>query len=476
MIRRMRIKMKKLLFFLISIVLASSITAFAGDPQIDKATVATLVGNYVFLRDAVGNRDIKTRNNDLIVIEKYKGLIVTAEARRVEEGYGADVLKSMIYSTFTKSVADRIVNGSEYLFDRYVVRDGKEYYVVYPETDGSVLTNLEVDVVPAVSFPVDAAENARLVTEEGGSAYFAVKCDVSQKITTYPVVDGFPQVGNPKQYDFARKPEAEVLFKFALEDGNWKIAAVDFSQTVFSANGTDGLDGGFTAETFKKLYGVCVQDLYYYANRQSALKYLFTGSYATRFFDESNAKDKDWRYRYIPEENLEDPDVWRAYAGKYCSAEIAERLTGFERGLKVVDGRVNKTVNNIVAHEDSIGFIPQFFDGSDIVSLTADDNHAEVTYLFTAAVPELKVTAEAITLEKPENVSERDRIEMTFVFDKVGGTWKVTGGDFIEKLDSCFKAAEPAPSTGDRGPAVLLCLAAAAILLSAAFRKRLVSR
>ena len=99
-----------------------------------------------------------------------------------------------------------------------------------------------------------------------------------------------------------------------------------------------------------------------------------------------------------------------------------------------------------------------------------------MTYLFTAAVPELKVTAEAITLEKPETVSESDRIEMTFVFDKVGGTWKVTGGDFIEKLDSCFKAAEPAPSTGDRGPVVLLCLAAAAILLSPVLRKRLAAR
>ncbi|MBQ3894298.1 MAG: hypothetical protein II739_03130, partial [Clostridia bacterium] len=67
--------------------------------------------------------------------------------------------------------------------------------------------------------------------------------------------------------------------------------------------------------------------------------------------------------------------------------------------------------------------------------------------------------------------------------------WKIVNTGFIDTLDrqvyagvvhngdaSFIPARGSSPGTGDSGWGVLLCLAAAAILLSAAFRKRLVSR
>ncbi len=346
--------------------------------------------------------------------------------RRVAEGYSLEELKRRVDNTFVSKTAEDIKNHLSFDADyNYETIDDEVFYIFFNYND-SVYRETRTSVWFE---PEEVSEKIELI-KSGGRQYAVVPAhkqikahDMSTNLTP---VEGYNRVS-----DF------DVLVYFENENGSWKISDVDFSNMIFMYDDNEDLKGDLTVDIAKKLITASVYELYYYTRFEPAV-HLHTGGMDCGPFEMVNNRLNVMRM----EGNLRDFSTWEAYATEFCTKDISEKILKFDTaaGLIIRDGSITRSSRtDNISYEIDFEFgdwdYPQTSALRDIadsiisVNLT-NENEATVLYKFMSF--------------NNGFCSDVYREEvLSFELTKTDGSWKISGGDFVEKLDSLYESKYP---------------------------------
>jgi len=362
----------------------------------------------------------------------------------VKDGYDPESVKQKIRSVYASSYAEEIIEKDCDFFYYYFWDENEElWYYYYPMGAQSSRFHFE----SAQEFDLETPNSIRILSCENNKAVVRVHGHWNKYLY-------------PNDVEVYSTPSFDVDFYFVYEAGKWKISGANYAQMILSISDDITLEGEFSKEIAKTAISGAIYDVYYY----SAMGYgkLYTFGVGTKII-EKRIGIKKVGYLEL-EGNLSKLDFWKSYAGKFCTKEIADKLTQFGSisSLSSVFLYDNDTIYSRVgggncALDRCYDFVFDYLTDDNIAVEDIDNQHAKVSF-----------TYDCLT-SRGEKVSTK----LTILFAKENGEWKISGGDFIDKLDEYYGYERQSNvNTGDNS-AILFIVVTLLIALSVIKRKGL---
>lgn len=420
--------MKRMFALLISLLLVTGLflmpcRSYAVE-TIDETTAATLVKNARNIMKSYldifqwFDAELNDSSRDIIV-KNYPGYNVEVHLKPVRDGYDQEGVKRLVSETFTGSLAENYLNSSfsERFFEKYHEENGALYYPWFigaqvKDHTGLVLNDEDID--------------ALTISDDGKALvhtkYFPHFHEELSKVTT-------------------------VIFSFEKEDGVWKVSGMDSTEALFGLYDETIDLSSFSVELAKTEIMTVVGEIYRLAHVDGDV---FGTSIGLRDLQPSEPEkvDKFGETFYRINGALGSTETWLNYCSRFTTGEIADLIVKGGQYCVDVDGRMFYRSRTDLCEQ----YLKMSFDENvspEIIS--AGDESATV-----------KVSLPLSIMDSFGNSNDVNA-ELIFEFASVNGRWIITGGDFIEKLDSLYalntgstetKAGQP--DTGDDGNAALL--------------------
>ncbi len=452
---------KKILITISLVVLIEAFclqNVFAAGPALSIQEAKDAVSLAVSLRESIGFHflwyqggtllDIDIDIKDCKIFDKTwsNGVTYGVLMAPIKDGYDPDSVKNMVKKAYSKDLSAQILQNNKAFFDDYRYDEGI-YYYYYDR--GAVVS------VHEVAAPIDiTAEDIDALTIVSNSDGNAV---VSLSAKRDPI-------GNQLR-NFPRITDIEIQFYLTYEDGAWKVSGGNFHNMIFSlCPGEDAQDSRFTEEIALDAIKAAVYDGYYFNTLAPVSQLLTYGIYGEKRNNVRNIyepehsteerKHLNFGTWWELEGNLSDPKAWNEYFDHYCTENVMKKLLTYDRRLRQSDGKifVKGGYGSITDHYE--------FDLANVTKekLTvnnASDSAASATFKFT--------------------IDDKTDIPLNFDFVKENGEWKISGGDFLEKLDANYLSEVetfdpyrvPNKSTGDTGITAAVIVGVTALIVMA---------
>ena len=410
---------------------------YANETAPDRETAASLLTRYSDIRFTTkwnfehfdGNIDLADDSTFLDkMIERtftkeqiIDGKTVTRDCHwfflPVDERYTPDNVKNAIRDTFVADLAEKVISEASGFFDEYIEEDDRFYHRV------DLGRAIDPGTEPYVFFKPEEFDSIEIVSAGENLA----KASVPAHRHIVSLIDAAP-----------RQESFNITFVFKCENGEWKISGVDFMPAVFTVLPNDiDLSGDFSEETAKTLIEAAVFNLY---------NYIVCGGYEphTAYSNESSRLVTDSRTYVLLEENIGDSGAWRQYAESCCTQEIYSKI--LQSGTRNYREEGGKSYASSYYISDA-SFDLKKLDSSQIELVSQTANTAKVVYNY------IHSPAGSFDLD-----GEWPSVPVTVEFTKTGNGWRVSGGDFIEKLNDSFGLVDSNTDTGDSALVVFSCI------------------
>lgn len=343
--------------------------------------------------------------------------------RPVIDGYDAEGILALINKTFTPDVAAAFSKNYQTLFDlRMRVENGITYYY-FPygaQTQGYY----------SLLFSEEELNGLVLGAVDNGTK------TVSGQVRTY--FNG--------EYTDRGDGEVTIYFTFKWDGGQWKISAIDTADAAFSEYA-----GGFVAEDFsvdnaRRVIRAVLSDLYVYT-RISGTQVYESSMIAGPTSSVPSTVYRGARPFYIVTGTLADPGVWQEYASRFLTPALVERLLyGNGCAFQIENGRVYTIDSGSLASDD---FNKYVFDMLELEVLESSATRAAVRlHNFNYAYRRSRLVG--------ENVIDAEELrDLDFKFTLVDGVWKLSGGNFFDRLDAVYLMPETEPYPSDSEPSTI---------------------
>ena len=354
----------------------------------------------------------------------------------VKEGYGPDDIRQKLRELFTENAAETIIDGSEDFFKWYTTIDGKTCYRLLRGQPGGYSSPSRV------YFDEQDLQNIRTVPAGEGKATVYVPSHRYERLIV----------------DFeSRVPDFETAVFFEFENGKWRISGADLFSSLLSPKSDAGDPAELSTDTIINCIKASVFDLYYYFSVGGCE--LETDGFSTG--NAINVKSTiEGKTSYNIYRSIEGSagylSKWREYAYRYCTEDLSQRLLRLDGPVTEHDG---KLYNTIFTH-CSAEFSPKKVTADRIRITRQDDDHAVVEYVFPVS------GLGTVSFDDPIKL-----LPLEFEFTRTEDGWKISGGDFIDKLDGEYVSIR-ITDTGDPGSGRILIAAVAAAFLLCILRSK----
>jgi len=371
----------------------------------------------------------------------------------VAEGYDSKGIKEKIYSTFTDSIADEIVRSSKEFFDAYYYENDVCYFGFYP---GGGDTPHKGEDYTRVRITEENINNLEIVSNENGKARILVPIFRQNDYYFRLEVDG--EVLSREEYFEQCRQDSYIYVDLIFDDNCWKISGLDNSNMIFRANSAV-TNNELNEEYIREAVIATVYDIYCLSRAN-----MITGRIDTIHHESSIYKGKNV---YL-EGNLRYKSTWNKYLSYFCTNEIADRVFKGNASLMIdsnglISTKVLDTHFDLTNNDTTFPLAYSKYDKVNITSLS--DNNAYVTYVFKYLYSPWSGGA---------TLTEDYSVNIEFI--KIDNEWKISGGDFIEKLDRYYEEViykGPIPLTSDDISPLIFALIVVLTLVSAILRKKL---
>lgn len=464
------------LFLVSAIFLIGVMTVSAESDALDKATAVELVSEFVEIRNSMGlyfgwfeggtSRDYiggTIPEADLSEGHPDTPMGPVCKYVKVKDGYSPEDVKQMIRDLFVSELAEKVIGDGERFFSRYFEENGKWYYEFY---QGGEIYSYDEGDRQNTFFELYETDNIVILESNGQHAKVSV-----------PVHRFYDE--NDGDTDTARLL-TDVVFELSFSDGRWKIAGFDFGNMIFRADGTNVSKDDLTEATVREGLIALVSDLYSMTMLSAECR-----------FDTYSPSKKDYRhlYReiggntYAPMEgDLSDPEIWYAYAEKYCSPEVAGYLLDHL-------SRNERTSLRVIGDKVYFRFVDEFnyYDGdrADVMNTYCLKN-ALTDSVTIEEISENKAKAKVSAVIRAEANKADKTVELTLDYEKGEDGWRIVNTGFIDVLDeevyaltgngieaSWIPNRNANPETGDAGVLAIIVAAALALAVLTARRRRI---
>lgn len=354
----------------------------------------------------------------------------------VADGWSPDEVKQRLKNIMVSSLADKIIDSSGEFFEWYAEIEGKMCYKLLRGFQYGYTTPTRV------YFEESDLENIRIVSDGPGKATVFVPSHRYERTLT--------------EFD-SRIKDFDVAVRLVKEDGKWKISGMDCFASMLSArevpnDGSSELDDEIIINSVK----AAIFDLYYYFTI-GGCELDTDGFHSEKPIIAERMKDGEKRYytyRRI-EGDAGYISRWREFAAKFCTAEMADKLLRLDGPVEERNGNLFMTNNTYCSAE----FSPKKATLDRISVNRIAPDRAVVNFLFPVSGLggiEYDYLIKTLSLE----------IELSRTADG----WRVSGGDFIDKLDAEFSSAiirNPGTGSFNVTPILLAC-----VLLLTVMKKR----
>jgi hypothetical protein len=275
----------------------------------------------------------------------------------------------------------------------------------------------------------DTYGNVRILSNDGGSAVIAADFDMGVDSLLYET----------HEIRLMLTYEADNANGNA-EDGNgpgcWKICGMDWSSVILDAQAPDGRDE-LSEELIRNAVRALVDDVYIMFSSYDPLDDIPLQRYQEPKRIEAGGV-KYLRAYY----GLEDRSVFETFLADFCSDEVASLLLAGQ---------------NAIEHDGDLYF--REYAPCRVCDIYRSISSFNYTVRDGKNADEKLVVFNLLTESTQKQFSEfgSENALLTFVFTKTEEGWKVTGGDFIDRLDAIFETGHiPQPSTGDDSTTLII--------------------
>ena len=343
--------------------------------------------------------------------------------RPVIDGYDAEGILALINKTFTPDVAAAFSKNYQTLFDlRMRVENGITYYY-FPygaQTQGYY----------SLLFSEEELNGLVLGAVDNGTK------TVSGQVRTY--FNG--------EYTDRGNRETTIYFTFKWDGGQWKISAIDTADAAFSEYAGGFVMNDFSVDNARRVIRAVLSDLYVYT-RISGTQVYESSMIAGPTSSVPSTVYRGARPFYIVTGTLADSAVWQEYASRFLTPQLVERLLyGNGCAFQIENGRVYTIDSGSLASED---FNKYVFDMLELEVLESGATRAVVRlHNFNYAYRRSRLVG--------ENVIDAEELrDLDFEFTLVDGVWKLSGGNFLDRLDAVYLMPETEPYPSDSDPSTI---------------------
>lgn len=469
--------LKTAIFLLLTSVIILGVMNVSAEPvTLDKATATALISEFVDIRNSMGlyfgwfeggaSRSYIGGNipaSDLAEGHPDTPMGQVSMYVKVKDGYGPEDVKQKIRNLFADALAEKVILDGERFFSRYFEENGKWYYELYQ--GGETYSYAEGDRQNSF-FELSETEN--IVILESNEHRATVSVPVHR---FYDENDGDEN---------SSRLLTDVLFELSFVKGRWKIAGVDFGNMIFRADEANVSQADLTEATVREGLIALVSDLYSMTMLSAECRY-----------DTYSHSKKDYRHLYKEsdgkcfaplEGNLSDPEIWYAYAEKYCSPEVAGYLLAH---LLYNENAPIRVIENKVCFRFFAEFNHYDADRSEIMNTYALKN-ALTDAVTIEMISENKARAKVSAVISPEAGKADKTVDLTLEYEKGEEGWKIANTGFIDVLDrevyaqrsdghaaSWIPDRSANPGTGDSGVrAIIAAVIVIGVLAGTVFQKK----
>lgn len=208
-------------------------------------------------------------------------------------------------------------------------------------------------------------------------------------------------------------PDLKIRFSLYNDNGLWKISAIDNKAILLKANPSFSKSNAFSTETAIEAIRAVIMEGYYYTSLNSL---------AADTYYELGGSNK------VFEGILAYPDTWKKYLSEFATSDVVKRTLFKNNAVNI---RADGLIERAQYRESMEMYIICEENGPSPDRLTiicADDNKALCSYRL--------------------GYDNNEITTLSFEFVRTDKGWIISGGDFIEKLDSLF-VFDDNPLTGD---------------------------
>ena len=334
--------------------------------------------------------------------------------RPVMEGYDAEGVRELVNKTFVKDIAAAF-NSNDEFYGKFAVDKNGITYFCYPS--GS-----------QYGYYYNFA-----LTEE----------DLDNLVLDEKTGTGWLRTKNIGMYEVdSREGEVTISVAFVWDNG-WKLASLNTADAALReyASGFEAKE--FNVDNARRVITTVLCDLYMWTRVGTE------GLHEVSLFDEVLPKSPAQVYRGARTfervvGSMSDPWLWRGYAGRFLTGSMADRILYGGNYLLFTD-------DSVYSWDD---YMNRRYDFSDYVA-----SRFELEVIDTG-----KTTAKVrlsgwnyayyYSLETGKTVDD-SLMTLDFEFELVDGVWKISGGNFIDRLDVVFTYPETEPYSADLEPSLV---------------------
>lgn len=334
--------------------------------------------------------------------------------RPVKEGYDAQGVKTLVNKTFVKDIAAAF-NSNDQFYDTFTVdENGISYFGSPYGAQYSYYYNF--------AFTEEDLDNL-VLDEKTGTGWLRTK--------------------NIGMYDTdSREGEVTISVSFVWENG-WKLASMNTADAALReyASGFEAKE--FNVDNARRIITTVLCDLYMWTRVGTE------GLQEVSLFDGvlPNSPERVYRGARTFERvagTLSDPGLWRGYADRFLTGSMTDRILNGGNYLLFTDDAVYywddySNERDMFSDYAASGFKLEVLNVSD-TRATVCLSGWDFAWRYTSR------TGKAI---------DDDFLKLDFEFELVGGVWKISGGNFIDRLDVVFTYPETEPYSADLEPSLV---------------------
>ncbi len=330
------------------------------------------------------------------------------------EGYDAEGVRELVNKTFVKDIAAAF-NSNDEFYGKFAVDKNGITYFCYPSGSqygyyyNFALTEEDLDGL--------------VLDEKTGTGWLRTK--------------------NIGMYDVdSREGEVTISVAFVWDNG-WKLASLNTADAALReyASGFEAKE--FNVDNARRVITTVLCDLYMWSRVGTE------GLREVSLFDEVLPKSPAQVYRGARTfervvGSMSDPWLWRGYAGRFLTGSIADRILYGGNYLLFTDDSVYSWDDYMNRRCDFSDYVASRFELEviDTGKTTAKVRLSGWNYAYYYSLETGKTVDDSL-------------MTLDFEFELVDGVWKISGGNFIDRLDVVFTYPETEPYSADLEPSLV---------------------
>ena len=352
-------------------------------------------------------------HNFQIIVEETHPLLGTIEQyyRPVIDGYDEAGVRALVNNTFMPELAARYTGADAVLSGYLISESGRVYYrqrrAQIPYYRPYSITEAELDGL--------------VLDEQAGTGWLRTRFE--------------------GMWSGDRDREVIISFKFAWDNG-WKLADIDTADAALCEYASGFAAEEFSVDNARRIIRTVIGDLYMWTHVGS--EHLSEMA----LIDDVPSGTPAYQYRgsvklsRVPG-TMGAPWIWRGYAERFLTEPLADRMLNGGNMLMISGDRVYV----LESYKDFGGnFTYDMLESAELEVLNVSATKATVRlrgWDFSRYY-----------LNRSGKTVDTDLSELDFEFELVDGVWKISGGNFFDRLDAVYAEESILPYPADTDPSL----------------------